>query len=244
MAIYSKDFTNYYDLLITDYDKLISSIKSLIKSFHPEKKLRVLELGCGTGNILQQLPKAYEIYGLDISPDMVHVAKKKLPHGKFFVDDMTNFSFSEKFDVILCVFDSINHLTKFSQWEKVFKLAAKHLDTKGVFIFDMNTPKRLNTLTTFKPYVQRINSHTVALEKITKEKNNLYKLQIYILENIHTNNISVLDELIVETTFDKNRVERALEKYFIIKKRIDPFRKRVTKNTGRIFFACTEFARA
>ena len=38
---------------------------------------------------------------------------------------MTRFDLGETFDVVLCVFDSINHLVRFSDWERVFDRARR-----------------------------------------------------------------------------------------------------------------------
>ena len=239
MSIYSNSFANYYDLLMGDYSLLLNAIHTLITHYAPKRKqLRILELGCGTGTILKTFPKSYKLYGLDIAKDMITIAKQKVPHATFVVGDMTNFSLPQKFDVILCVFDSINHLTHFAQWKKVLRLAARHLSKGGVFIFDINTPKRLNTLTTFPPYVKKLNKTTLAVEKLTMKKKNLYALQIAILENINSATPNIFEEIVEEAAFTKEKVTNEITKHFVLEKMFDPFRKYVTKNTGRIFFTC------
>lgn len=70
---------------------------------------------------------------------MIKVGQGKLPDTKFHTADMTAFKLSEKFDVILCIFDSVNHLLTFDQWEALFDRAKEHLSAGGVFIVDMNT---------------------------------------------------------------------------------------------------------
>src|SRR5438094_7884542 len=80
----------------------------------------VLELGCGTGSILKYLQDVYEVSGLDISGKMLSVARKKVPRVKLFRQDMVGFRIDGRFDVIVCVFDSINHVRRFSDWRKVF----------------------------------------------------------------------------------------------------------------------------
>lgn len=239
MSTYSKFFANYYDLLMGDYSRLLNPIHTLIAQYAPKRKeLRILELGCGTGTILKTFPKSYQLYGLDIAKDMIAIAKQKVPHATFVVGDMTNFSLPQKFDVVLCVFDSINHLTHFTQWKKVFRLAAKHLSADGVFIFDINTPKRLTTLTTFPAYVKKLNKTTLTIEKLTMKKENLYALQIAILENINTATPNIFEEIVEEAAFTKEQIINEIKKHFTLQKTLDPFRKYITKNTGRIFFTC------
>src|SRR5438445_1169178 len=49
-----------------------------------------------------------------------------------------------KFDVICCVFDSMNHVASFTHWKQLFGNVHQHLSAGGVFIFDINTQKKLD----------------------------------------------------------------------------------------------------
>jgi ubiquinone/menaquinone biosynthesis C-methylase UbiE len=72
----------HFDKIAKDYDFYkgksafyYSNLKQLLKNFIPDGK-RVLEIGCGTGDLLASLnPKMG--YGMDISGEMVKLAKKK-----------------------------------------------------------------------------------------------------------------------------------------------------------------------
>ena len=67
---------------------------------------RVLELGCGTGELLAALKPAYGV-GVDFSAAMIEEARKAHPHLTFLVGDVEDGSFmrelSGPFDVILVV---------------------------------------------------------------------------------------------------------------------------------------------
>ena len=39
---------------------------------------KILEIGCGPGEVLVNLPKRYLIYGLDITKDYIEVCKRKI----------------------------------------------------------------------------------------------------------------------------------------------------------------------
>ena len=77
---------------------------------------------------------------------MLSIARKKLPHVRFYRKDMVRFDLGRKFDVIICVFDSINHVLKFADWQKIFRNAARHLEDDGLFLFDINTQAKLERL--------------------------------------------------------------------------------------------------
>jgi len=70
--------------------------------------LRLLELGCGHGDLLAGLNPSLGV-GIDISEEMVRVAKKKHPNLNFLQADVHEFEFGEKFDVII-LSDLVNDL--------------------------------------------------------------------------------------------------------------------------------------
>ena len=104
---------------------------------------KILEIGCGPGEVLANLPKKYAIYGLDIERDYIEFCRKRIPHGRFFVSSMHNFKLDEKFDVIFSADDAVNFLKDFDQWKSTFKAVDEHLNNHGLFIFDVFTPKML-----------------------------------------------------------------------------------------------------
>ena len=112
-------------------------------SKYNEKAEKVLELGVGLGAVLDNFPKKYDIYGLDIEKEYVDICEKRVRRGKFFVSSMHNFRIKEKFDVIFSVFDSINFLENFGQLKSTFNAVSQHLNEGGLFIFDMYTPRTL-----------------------------------------------------------------------------------------------------
>ncbi len=81
----------------------------------------VLEIGCGTGELLAALEPSRGV-GVDISPRMVEQARRNFPALDFRVDDMEDLQISEKFDYVLVV-DTIGHVDDiqlaFSQLHKV-----------------------------------------------------------------------------------------------------------------------------
>jgi SAM-dependent methyltransferase len=66
----------------------------------------VLEIGCGKGDLLAQLPNR-NIAGLDLSKHNIKEAQRRMPHGKFEVRAGELFESAEKFDVII-LSDTIN----------------------------------------------------------------------------------------------------------------------------------------
>jgi trans-aconitate 2-methyltransferase len=67
----------------------------------PQPSDRILDLGCGTGQLTQEIAALGAIaIGIDKSPTMVEQARKNYPNLRFEVADATNFHFEESFDAV------------------------------------------------------------------------------------------------------------------------------------------------
>ncbi len=67
----------------------------------------VLEIGCGTGDLLHQL-RPHKGVGLDFSPEMLKIAGKKYPQYTYVVDDIEELQLEDKFDYVIMQ-DLISH---------------------------------------------------------------------------------------------------------------------------------------
>lgn len=131
---YSAEF---YDLIYKEknYEKETTFIEDIFKAFTKPKS--ILEIGCGTGNYTKILHrKGYEMTGLDISENMVKVARKKCTC-KFVVGDMRNVSLSDRFDACIALFAVMGYVTENSEIEIALNNIHRHLKPNGLFIFDV-----------------------------------------------------------------------------------------------------------
>jgi ubiquinone/menaquinone biosynthesis C-methylase UbiE len=81
----------------------------------------VLELGCGTGDLLNAVKPAKGI-GVDFSAGMIQAASRKYPHLTFIQADATDFALHEKFDYIILS----DLVTSLWDIQAVFKNIANH----------------------------------------------------------------------------------------------------------------------
>jgi len=86
------------------YHKLLSHYYKFVIP----RGLRILEIGCGHGDLLAHLEPSLGI-GVDISGEMTQVASRKYPNLTFIQADAHEVEFSEKFDVII-LSDLVNDL--------------------------------------------------------------------------------------------------------------------------------------
>ena len=68
----------------------------------------VIEIGCGTGDLLAALNPKRGL-GIDISPKMIEVARKKFPHLEFKTGDFEDLQIEKKFDYVVSV-ETIGHV--------------------------------------------------------------------------------------------------------------------------------------
>lgn len=72
----------------------------------------VLDAGCGTGILLQQILEKYphvQVSGSEYSPQGLEIARKRLPNGKFYVLDLSRDTLDERFDLVACI-DVLEHI--------------------------------------------------------------------------------------------------------------------------------------
>ena len=227
-------FGEFYDAVMGDRRAAAEQVVELIRATKPDAK-NVLELGCGTGSILKCLQDAYEVSGLDISGKMLSVARKKVPRSKLFRKDMVDFRIDARFDVIFCVFDSINHVTRFSDWKKVFAAVRRHLLPGGCFIFDINTQRKLERLIAGPPWVHRFGRNLLIID-VTALPSGGSNWNIKVFEHLNGSRFALHEEDIVEVSFPVPRVVAALRAYDMKVRVIDPDRSRPSARSERLFF--------
>lgn len=74
---------------------------SLLELLSPKPGERILDLGCGTGQLTEKIAAkgAYAI-GIDLAPSMIEKAKANYPQIEFAVADAKNFQFAKPFDAV------------------------------------------------------------------------------------------------------------------------------------------------
>ncbi len=95
---------------------------------------KVLDVGCGNGNLLLHLQKKYDTCGIDISPKMVETAKSK----GINVRCKSIKEVDEKFDAILAVADVLNYIHN-NSLKDFFHDIERNLYKNALFICDINT---------------------------------------------------------------------------------------------------------
>ena len=144
-----EDIMDTYTGFAYVYDEMMSNIPylqweayllQLLYSNGVKPDASIAELGCGTGTMTELLyDDGFDITGIDLSEDMLSLAREKVPGVDFLRMDMREFTLDKKQDAIISVADSVNYLESVDDLSKTLKCVYAALKPGGVFIFDLKT---------------------------------------------------------------------------------------------------------
>ncbi len=236
MASY-QTFARFYDAVQGDRAEHAAYLRGLIERFRPDAQT-VLELACGSGSILKQLGPHYVVTGVDLSERMLALASKKVPEVRLIRADMRQINLDERFDVVLCVYDSINHLLDFAQWEDVFERVREHLDEGGLFVFDVNTERRLAALIEQPPLARWLGERDLLVLNVSGGGDGVSVWEIRVFEHIADSDYRLHAEDIREASFPASQIRASLRERFARVSTYDARRSRPTSRSERLHFVC------
>ena len=182
--------------------------KNTTKIFKYNKKMNILDIGCGNGDIAEKISKKVnQVFCVDISKEYVKICKKRFKknkniHVKLIKGNYTNLSFLKKknFSIVLCnsvvqYYNSQKEIIDFIRaFSKPYNGAYTFLNGKKVRIYNA---KQKKTKTKFHPFQNGM------IFKIEKQK-------FYVASKQH--------EIVIEKKNTKNfqsNIKRYLGKKFL-----------------------------
>ena len=156
-----EDAMSSYEALAARYDALTADVDHAAWADYLEKHFArcgqpihtVLDLACGTGTMTSCLlaERGYETIGVDRSADMLSVAAEKgrqvsgIPP-LFLQQSMQELDLYGTVDACVCCLDSVNYVTRPAELLRAFRRVCLFLVPGGLFLFDINTPEKLQGL--------------------------------------------------------------------------------------------------
>jgi len=228
-------FARFYDRIMGDRSEEIERIQSYIGQFRPGAA-SLLELGCGTGALLAGLAATLAVSGIDRSPEMLAIAAERVPAARLERADITAFSLAARFDVVICMFDTLNHLPAFDGWLALFDRVHEHLTEGGLFIFDVNTAGRLRRLYGAPAYLDEFDGNVVLMTvQPAGDWLSLWRTRIF--ERLQDGLFRLHDEPILELGVPLDQLRAALASQFELLSAEALDGSQVSDDSDRVFFA-------
>lgn len=232
-------FAKIYDEFMKDVDYIgwYKFLRNYIKN-----KGNILDLGCGTGNIATLFRKdGFNVYGLDLSNEMLEMAKIKDDNITYVNKDMLEYENKNFFDYIICNFDTVNYLKSEEDFLKFLKISYDNLKENGILIFDVVDENIIyeifgeNNL-----FVDSNDKYTCVWynEKLKSTKNyQKYLISMEIFYNVGDNLYKKYEETEYKTFFDVNKLITKIKKCNF---EIHDTAKNSSYGESRIFFVLTK----
>lgn len=142
-------FAEVYDMFMDNvpYEEWSRYLTELLKEYRIEEGV-VCELGCGTGKMTRLLADTgYDMIGVDMSEDMLAIASMENPQQILYLcQDMRELELYGTVAAVVSVCDSMNYLLEEDDLLEVFQRVNEYLEPGGVFLFDLNTIYKYETL--------------------------------------------------------------------------------------------------
>ena len=136
MEVFDKS-AGLYDLFYDwkDYRAEAEKVRDIVASRTPAART-LLDVACGTGSHLAHLREWYSVEGLDLDPELLNVATRRLPGVALHQADMRDFGLGRIFDVVTCLFSSIGYVETADRLAHAVEAMARHLAPPGVLIVE------------------------------------------------------------------------------------------------------------
>lgn len=190
---------------------------------------KVLDLACGSGRILKHLvEEGIDVVGLDLSGEMLQLARKKLGDCADQVElvqgDMRSFSLSYRFNLIMIPYCSLIYMKSDEERLAVFERCYAHLNPGGRLIFDFLAGEVLEgeswptlALQGIHPFTNEILLSVVQIKGLASDLRLLNQINYRLGQNSEgTSQVTVQHS--VEAVVRPHRVQRLLEQTgFVVK---------------------------
>ncbi|MFS0575287.1 class I SAM-dependent methyltransferase [Sporosarcina sp. 179-K 3D1 HS] len=188
------EFAAIYDELMTDipYDSYIDFLELAIGDLEGK---RILDIGCGTGVLsFKFAERGAEVAGVDLSSDMLDVAKKRatalsLPVN-FVQQPMEKLDGFHNYDAAVIAIDSLNYVTDEAKVKETFRRIYSSLKKGGSLLFDVHSTYKMDEIFLEGPFTyddgriayiwetemgEEIHSIHSALSFFVEQENGLYR---------------------------------------------------------------------
>lgn len=129
-------FDQFFFKVMPRYEEMLQALIAALP-FDKKDKLRIVDLGCGTGNLTEKLIQVYpgaSITCIDLAENMLKMAKSKLkdhPNIRFWLGDVRRFDYQENYDLIVA--SMVLHHVEGREKPRFYRRLYQALSKRGVF---------------------------------------------------------------------------------------------------------------
>ena len=163
-----------------------------------------LDLACGTGVLCAVLhDSGLSARGMDFSRGMIDIARQQNPQIPFDVADMITYCPEERFDLVTCTGDALNHILDMGNIAKIFRNVSTYLVPGGWFVFDLLNEKEISD---DEPFDLDFSDTVKAKFQMVREGGG-----VCLKTTVFENGVQTVREEIRETVHDVSEICRCLE---------------------------------
>jgi ubiquinone/menaquinone biosynthesis C-methylase UbiE len=133
------DLARYYDKIYSwkDYETESRRLARLARKFLRRQGTTLLDVACGTGRHLEQFRREFSVEGVDLSREMLSIARGRLGKGiPLTQGDMRTFRLGRGFDVLVCLFSAIGYMRRRTDRDRAIANFYRHIAPGGVALVE------------------------------------------------------------------------------------------------------------
>ncbi len=250
MEAYS-GFAAVYDLFMDNipYEEWTDYVRELFREEGIKEGI-LLDLGCGTGSVTELLARAgFDMIGIDNSEEMLEIAMEKREQSGldilYLLQDMREFELYGTVRGVVSICDSMNYILEDDDLLTVFRLVHNYLDNEGIFIFDLNTMYKYETILADNTFAEDREESGFIWENYYDEEEeiNQYDLSLYVREE--DGRYRKYEETHLQRAYRQEQVEELIRESGLQLLHVyDAFTKNLpAEDSERIYFVCRRPAR-
>lgn len=237
-------FAIIYDNLMydCDYEKWSQYLLSEVNSLNKENYSGV-ELACGTGTLTIAMKKAgLDIFGIDISEDMVDIAKSKTKKEnekiEYIVGDACSFVSAKPLDFATMCLDSVSYIEK-DKLQILFNNIYASLSEDSIFLFDISSEYKLLNYISDNVFYEDADDITYLWTNEIAEDESWVQFDIAFFVKNNEGTYNRFDEEHKLYVYSKEEIIFALKKagFCEIKTRNDKFQEGALDKSFRLLFS-------
>lgn len=207
--------------------------------------MNILDMACGTGSCAIHLAAlGAKVSAFDSSLEMIKRARRKARQHRlsinFKIGQFLNSPINDSFDLVICIYDALNHLMNENELRQAFSNAYGLLNNNGFFVFDMNTPGGFRRNWKNYTLIREDKKYHSSWQADYNEGERLAELNITIFKKKHGNLYEKSTARFTERGYSLSEIKSALRKAGF--SRIDAYacftHNRPSSQTKRVCFKC------